>query len=415
MTGPAPSRAVAVIGGLVCLLAPLCAKGIAQDCAPVVAKFRQTSVRVRVEGVNRNTGAVKQSFGSGVIVSDKGHVLTNHHVVEIGTEFIDRIFHGSIGSGTEQPMPMRLIDVEPTHDLALLQFNNTAMRYQAAPIGSIESVNAGSPVCTFGYPLDLEFRPTRGILGVASGPGGWWTVDIPTNPGESGAPVFSAAGNVLGLRVAGRADAVGIYFMVPIDLAARLLAIVPKMPAIRPLLDGRVSQAQSAIRRALEFPKAVQTSRPPPTMVEGMFVNAAPLRLYEALARYDDLDVGQIPEAGEMLRSFFRRYYDFEEATGALEGEALDRIGSMVTVRFAEGWRIYLKYAVLRFGGMSAQQVSAGNDFLNYSITWSDAERVYGDLAKDPLMASRFAKVFAQHNAFLKEVETLQKLVPVPP
>ena len=130
----------------------------------MVAKFRQTSVRIRVEGVNRDSGAIKESYGTGVIVSDRGHVLTNHHVVELGVEFIDKAFGGSIGSGTVSPMPMRLIDVESTHDLALLQFNNTAMVYQGAPIGrsklpAVPTRNAVGTVRT--APMVSSGSPTR--------------------------------------------------------------------------------------------------------------------------------------------------------------------------------------------------------------------------------------------------------------
>jgi S1-C subfamily serine protease len=340
-------------------------------------------------------------------------VLTNYHVLDLGADFIDKVYAGSIGSGSAPLMPMRLIDVDSTPDLALLQFNNTAMAYQPAPIGKIEAASAGSPVCSFGYPLDVEFRPTGGVLGDASGPGGWWTLDVSTNPGESGAPVFSLLGNLIGLRVAGRVDAVGIYYMVPISLAARLLAIVPKLPSARPLLDGRVAQVQSAVRRALDFPNAGQASRTPPTMLQGMLVDAGPLKVFDVLSRYNDVDIGQIPEAGEALQSFFRRYYQFEQATGVLEQESLKRIGATVRVRFVQGWRIYLRYVLLRFSGQSAERISSGNSFLNYEITWADAERVYGELAKDPEINRAFTGVFAEHNALRKDIETLRRLVPV--
>src|SRR5262249_3067635 len=130
------------------------------------------------------------------------------------------------------------------------------------------------------------------------------------------------------------------------------------------------------------------------------------------LSRYDDVDIAQIPAAGDALQSFFRRYYQFEEAIAALEQEALKRIGARVAVRFAEGWRIYLRYGLLRFIGHSDEQSSAGNSFLNYDVTWAEAERVYGDLAKDPALARGFANVFAQQNAFRQDVEALRRLVP---
>ncbi|NOT25553.1 MAG: trypsin-like peptidase domain-containing protein [Acidobacteria bacterium] len=404
------SKTNAVIRVLVFLLAMSSGQAFGQDCAPVVAKFRQTSVRIRVEGVDRNSGAIRESFGSGVIVSERGHVLTNYHVVDLGTEFIDRAFGGSIGSGTVPPVPMRLVDAEPTHDLALLQFNNTAVVYEAAPTEKLEVASAGSSVCSFGYPLNVEFRPTGGVLGDASGPSGWWTLDVSTNPGESGSPVFDLLGNLLGLRVAGRADAVGIYYMVPISLAARLLAIVPKMPNTRPLLDGRVAQVESAVHRVLEFPNAVQASRTPPTLLQSLLVDTGPLKLFDVLSRFSDADIAQI-EGGEALQRFFRRYYRFEEGTRLFEQVLQQQIGATVRVRYASGWRIYLQYVLLRFGGNSAEQLSSGSNFLNFDITWADAERVYGELAMDSVIANAGAFLFTEHNEIRKDVQTLREVV----
>lgn len=85
----------------------------------------------------------------------------------------------------------------------------------------------------------------------------------------------------------------------------------------------------------------------------------------------------------------------------------LSRIGGTVTVRFRQAWSIYLKYAILRFGGMSREDVIAGGNFLNFDITWDDAERVFGELSSDKLISRRFADIFAEHESF---IETANKL-----
>jgi hypothetical protein len=58
------------------------------------------------------------------------------------------------------------------------------------------------------------------------------------------------------------------------------------------------------------------------------------------------------------------------------------------------------------------EQISSGNNFLNFEITWADAERVYGELARDTEMNRAFLGVFAQHNALRKEVEAFKNTVP---
>jgi hypothetical protein len=57
------------------------------------------------------------------------------------------------------------------------------------------------------------------------------------------------------------------------------------------------------------------------------------------------------------------------------------RIGQMVQVRFSAGWQIYLQYVLMRLGGRSKEAIIAGGDFLNYDITWDDAERVFTELS----------------------------------
>jgi S1-C subfamily serine protease len=135
LTRLAHSKTVATVRVLPFAIALSSGQAFGQDCAPVFSKFRQTSVRIRVEGVNRDTGAVTESHGSGVIVSDRGHVLTNYHVIDLGTDFIDKVYGGSIGGGSAPLMPMRLIDVDSTPDLALLQFNNTARSIRQHRLG----------------------------------------------------------------------------------------------------------------------------------------------------------------------------------------------------------------------------------------------------------------------------------------
>lgn len=225
------SRVRAAVGTVICLLMVDSATAQAQECAPTVAKFRQASVRIRVEGTLETTGEIKRSNGTGVVVSSDGFVLTNSHVVNLGRGINNIAIQGSIGSAKSFTTPLSVIADEPGPDLALLKFTNTSQQYAAAPIGDVAQVSEGASLCTFGYPLDSEFHSTGGRLSAKSGPAGWWTSDIATNPGESGSPVFSQAGNLIGLRVAGRDDATGIYYFVPINLAANLLRLVPGKPS----------------------------------------------------------------------------------------------------------------------------------------------------------------------------------------
>jgi len=167
------------------------------------------------------------------------------------------------------------------------------------------------------------------------------------------------------------------------------------------------AQIEAAIHKVLSFPNAVQDLTAPPTIVETLLTDQTPRKLFNVLVLYDENAVGAVPGSGPVLRDFLHKYYQFERNTAQLENELLTRIGSMVPVRFREGWTIYLRYAILRFGGMSKDQVIAGGNFLNFDITWDDSERVYGQLLSDPVIAKKFSDAFSQYKGF---VETTKKL-----
>jgi S1-C subfamily serine protease len=201
----------------------------AQDCSGVVKQRRLSSLKIEVEATVKSTGAIIGATGTGVVIADQGYVLTNSHVVNLGNDVEKVTITGRLGSSKAPAESLTLIDDDTTHDIALLKFSNSTTSPKPVPIGRIASAERGSALCSIGYPLDVEFHVSPGLLGGPSDLGGWWTLTIPTNPGESGAPVFDVQGRLLGLRVAGRVDLVGVYFMVPINLAARLLALVPTL------------------------------------------------------------------------------------------------------------------------------------------------------------------------------------------
>ncbi len=69
----------------------------------------------------------------------------------------------------------------------------------------------------------------------------------------------------------------------------------------------------------------------------------------------------------------------------------------MVKVSVRAGWKIYLKYTVMRFRGASKEAVVAGGNFLNYDITWDDAERVFLELSRDSALSSRMSGLLELH------------------
>jgi hypothetical protein len=154
------------------------------------------------------------------------------------------------------------------------------------------------------------------------------------------------------------------------------------------------------IRKALKFPEAVQDTPAAKAIIETVLVDQTPRTLFGVLTRYDENLIASVPMNGSAMQDFFRKYYEFQSNSVQLENDVLGRIGGIVAVKFRAGWLIYLRYCVFRFAGLSKDQIIAGGDFLNYDITWVDAERVYAALMADNPISQRFANLFLQHKNF---------------
>jgi hypothetical protein len=173
--------------------------------------------------------------------------------------------------------------------------------------------------------------------------------------------------------------------------------------------DQVAARLRSEVAKLMRFPDAVADVAQPPTLLERLLADKLPRRLFDVLLTYEERDVIEVPGIGRALHDHLKSYYDFRQRTLAAEQQLLMRIGKMVSVRFAEGWRIYLKYAILRFSGASQEDIVGWGDFLNYSVTWEDAERVFTLLSGEAEPASTMSDILQIHQRLS---DTVGKLVP---
>jgi pimeloyl-ACP methyl ester carboxylesterase len=170
-----------------------------------------------------------------------------------------------------------------------------------------------------------------------------------------------------------------------------------------PNAQERIDRMQSDVAKLVRFPRAIADTSKPPSLLERMLRNRLPLRMFELLASYDERDI----RAVAALHKYFTDYYAFRQRAISLEDQAMQQIGRTVKVRFRAGWAIYLEYAIMRFGGRSKADIIAGGDFLNYDITWDDAERVFGELSRDGSVTNQFAELFASHQRLINAVNAI--------
>ena len=170
-------------------------------------------------------------LGSGVVLDDKGNIVTNAHVAGNATKFEVQL------SGDPQLREARLVGSYPASDLAVIQVDERAGLVPAA-FGDSDKAQVGDVVLAVGNPLGLSGSVTEGIISAAgrvvtepvsaSSPG---TVlpdaiqtSAPINPGNSGGALVNTAGQVIGIPTAAASgpqggQAQGIGFAIPANLA----------------------------------------------------------------------------------------------------------------------------------------------------------------------------------------------------
>ncbi|MAF94841.1 MAG: hypothetical protein CMM60_03695 [Rhodospirillaceae bacterium] len=167
------------------------------------AKF--TELLEREEGRNSdkfgNGGGsrTRKSGGTGFVISDQGHILTNFHVVESCNEV-----RGKIGAETEK---LTIVASDRSNDLAVLKIGSFVG--EVAKFRGDQSVRAGDSMIVVGYPLQglLTSLPsvTTGAVTALAGIGDdirYYQISAPVQPGNSGGPVLDYSGQVVGLVVA---------------------------------------------------------------------------------------------------------------------------------------------------------------------------------------------------------------------
>ncbi len=163
------------------------------------------------------------SLGTGFIISADGYIVTNSHVVE-GADKVTVNFDGKKDSaltativGTDSETDLALLKVDSPKSLPVLKF------------GDSDAAEVGEWVMAIGNPFGLSSTVTAGILSAKgrdlhAGPfDSFLQTDASINPGNSGGPLLNMAGEVIGINTAIRANAQGIGFAIPSNLASKII------------------------------------------------------------------------------------------------------------------------------------------------------------------------------------------------
>src|SRR6266403_1336628 len=147
----------------------------------------------------RDETLVQNSLGSGVIVTNEGHILINHHVVDQVDEIEVQLADG-------QTKKARLVGADSQVDLAVLKIDNPGVK--PLKLADSDTVQPGDFVLAIGNPFGFEETVTEGIISSKGRPnrtdafGDLLQTDAAINPGNSGGPLINLRGEVIGINTA---------------------------------------------------------------------------------------------------------------------------------------------------------------------------------------------------------------------
>jgi len=196
---------------------------------------RPSVVWVRGGGMDENGVGTDQGMGTGVVINEDGTILTNLHVVG-GLERLTVVF----ADGTESPA--ELVSADPDQDLAVIRALNLPDDLMPATLRSTRDLRQGDRVAAVGFPFGIGPSLSAGVVSGLGreyrGPEGERILtnliqfDAAVNPGNSGGPLITMDGHVVGIVTAllnpnNQRVFIGIGFAVPIETAAARAGMSP--------------------------------------------------------------------------------------------------------------------------------------------------------------------------------------------
>ncbi|WP_170109715.1 S1C family serine protease [Melghirimyces profundicolus] len=171
----------------------------------------------------------KRQFGSGFVISPRGYIVTNEHVVRKAKRVAVRLY------GRKSPLPASVVWTDPSRDLAVIQVRSHVPLKPLA-LGSSRLTEVGEWSIAIGNPLGLHHSVTLGVVSGKDRPlqiqnrqfGSVIQTDAAINPGNSGGPLINILGQAIGVNTLMVYPSQSISFAIPID---------DIKPLIRPYLD----------------------------------------------------------------------------------------------------------------------------------------------------------------------------------
>ena len=204
-----------------------------------------------------------EGVGSGFVLSSRGEVITNAHVVTSGegpdSRLADEVY---VEFADSNKVPARVVGRDLDADVALLEVDPAGLSLRPLPLGRSAALRVGEPVAAIGSPFGERQSLSVGVVSAVDRsirsltafdiPGAIQT-DAAVNPGNSGGPLVNARGQVIGINQQIRSSTgggEGVGFAVPIDVVKRSIEGLRE--------DGTVDYAYLGVATVALYPQLVE-------------------------------------------------------------------------------------------------------------------------------------------------------------
>ncbi|XP_057854420.2 protease Do-like 1, chloroplastic isoform X1 [Cryptomeria japonica] len=221
-----------------------------QDNTPSVVYI--TNLAVRQDAFTLDVLEVPQGSGSGFIWDQKGHIVTNYHVIRGASDL-------RVTLGDQSTYEAKVVGYDQDKDVAVLRIDAPKDKLRPIPVGTSTDLLVGQKVFAIGNPFGLDHTLTTGVISglrreISSAATGRPIQDViqtdaAINPGNSGGPLLDSSGSLIGINTAiyspsGASSGVG--FSIPVDTVGGIVDQLVKFGKItRPILGIKFAPDQS--------------------------------------------------------------------------------------------------------------------------------------------------------------------------
>ena len=249
----------------------------------------------------------RQSGGSGFVFTPDGLILTNSHVVHEATRIVVSLSDG-------RRFPAQTIGDDPATDLAVIRIavpNHEALALTAAVLGDSQKLRVGQLAIAVGNPYGFQYTVTAGVVSALGRSLRSYSArliedviqtDASLNPGNSGGPLVTSDGQVVGVNTATIVGAQGLCFAIGINTAKFVAGKLLREGRIRRSYVGVEAQTVPLHRRLVRFYDLPQESGVVVISVEGSSpAGRAGLREGDVIIAFDSKPIAGVDDLHRML------------------------------------------------------------------------------------------------------------------